>query len=259
MTMTETPPEARHRQQRSDRGAVRQQPRDVEVLDFLADMYGLPLDLLAAALGVTTSRAYQLVRRWKRARWVQTGHEEAGGPVWVYPTRDAAARFLGWDAGGWAPRPATVAHHRAVAAVRLHLVGSMSRDHWESERRLRHDSTAGERRMKGVTEPHAPDGLHIAADGTRTLLEVELTAKSALRYFDAAVGHGGNGLLPDIAVRAKNLRCDRVAYWATPPVLGHVRVALNRYTEAFKRPAELGRWEFHNIEEVPQWRTGGAK
>lgn len=250
--------EQRQRAKRIDAGMVRQTARDVAFLEFMAHQYGMPMDLVAQAAGVSMPRTYALVSRWKRAGWVKTGKVDAG-PTWVWPTKSTARQYLGWDAAEWTPRATTTQHVRAVAAVRLHQVG-LDLERWISERTLRHE---GGYRVKGQTEPHLPDGVEILADGRRVLVEVELTAKSPGRYLEPArqTFEAYDGLLLKIQNRARQLGCVGVAYWCAPAALPVVSWAVAEFQERIRR-AQKGKpndvqWFVCKLEEVPGWEVPG--
>lgn len=229
----------RERAQRVDAGEVRRTQRDAELLEWMAHMYGIPLDLLQHGLDVSQVRAYQLVQRWKRARWVSSAKADAG-PTWVYPTRATATSYLGWDAD-WIPRATTTGHVRAVAALRLYRTG-FALDRWISERTLRHEG--GGWRRKSQVEPHVPDGIEVLADGSRVLIEVELTVKSPERMYQ---------VIQDVRARASELDCAAVAYWCPPRVAPTVQRAIERYRTEWSGPAHQVNWHVQNIEEVPGW------
>lgn len=138
---------------RSDARQIRLQPRDVNGLVTLADMYAAPYDLLAVRLGVTPDRTRGITARWRDAGLVSTG-KLAEGPHWCWLTA-AGMRQVGhqWEA---APPPlARLAHVRAVLAARIWLEDSdewrAGQAWWRCERRLR-----GER--PGVGQPgHVAD------------------------------------------------------------------------------------------------------
>jgi len=246
--------EQRQRRKRSDVGAVRQTARDAQLLEFMTHQYGLPLDLVAQATGVSTPRSYALGSRWKKAGWVETGKVDPG-PTWVWPRRAMASQYLGWDAPYWRPLATTTAHTRAVAAVRLHRVG-LDASRWISERSLRHQQGYRER---GVSEPHTPDGIEVLPDGQRALIEVELTAKSPGRYLvpNARTFQRTEGLLQTISVRADQLGCNTIAYWCAPSALSVVKAQVEEYQQR-RRVESNGRpddktWVVRGLEEVPGW------
>lgn len=253
--------EERQRAKRVDAGVVRQTARDAQLLEWMSSMYGLPLDLVRQALGISEVRTYQLVQRWVKAGWVRRGKVDAG-PTWIWPTKAVADQYLGWKAPEWAPRSTTAQHTRAAAAVRLHQAG-LNLDRWVSERSLRHDQGW---RQQGRKEPHTPDGIEILPDGRRVLIEVELTAKQRARYIDQPLSTSPDvhrGLLLEISVRANELGCDAVAYWCAPHVVRQVQEVVTEYEQRDEIPSErAGRgrkyWYVRNLEEVPGWTVQGS-
>lgn len=170
------------RRRRVDAGTVRQTPRDAGALEWLAQMYGAPLDLIARGLGVSDSRAWSIADRWRRAGWAEIGKITVG-PLWVWPTQSTARTYLGWDVPAWAPRQTTAAHTRAVCEARIWAQGGLQPEDWSSDRMLRHEAAKGQLRQRGQEMPHVPDGLLTKADGSRWLVEVELTPKTPQRTY----------------------------------------------------------------------------
>jgi hypothetical protein len=107
---------------------------DAAGLLFTAEMYGVPLDQLAVALGVTARRASDITARWVTRRQAQA--DRLGpGPRWVWLTR-AGLASCGLPYSPAAPALPRLAHLRAVIAVRLALESVPAyRDagaHWRS-------------------------------------------------------------------------------------------------------------------------------
>jgi hypothetical protein len=156
---------------------VRMTPRDAAALEWLSQMYGAPLDVVAKLTGTTEKRAYAVVKRWKDGGWVESGRIDAG-PMWVWTKRQTAAAYLDWDPGYWVPRASTVAHLRASAVTRMALAGE-DVEAWVPERRLRRDTPKHER---GQREPYLPDGMWRSAEDEKwRAVEVELNAKGTTR------------------------------------------------------------------------------
>lgn len=243
----------RQRAKRVDAGVIRQTARDAQLLEWMSHMYGLPLDLIQQGLEIGQVRAYQLAQRWEKAGWTKRGKVDTG-PLWVWPTKATARQYLGWDCEQWTPRATTSAHHRAVAAVRLHRAG-LALDRWISERSLLHELGY---RKQGRKEPHTPDGIEVLPDGRKVLIEVELTAKSPERYLESAAQHyqATGGLLQQIDNRAYELGCYAVAYWCSPAAMPVVSRQVEEYQRRVR--AEGGRaaetqWFVRSLEEVPKW------
>ncbi|WP_280359321.1 hypothetical protein [Nocardia otitidiscaviarum] len=179
--------------------------RQDQVLDALAHMHGMQVDVLAEFLNVGESTAYAIVRELIAKRLVCPLKKVQRGRAWVYLPRDVAARYLGWRPPDWTPGLALSEHYRAVAQARIMLVGSDPRL-FVSERVLRHTATvtaraaADKRRRAAVGEfstgrvplpgrPHLHDGHFLGVvSGVHGwwALEVELSAKDPA-YLDTAV------------------------------------------------------------------------
>ena len=93
--------------------------RDIAGLLFVADMYGVQLDQLAAVLEVGESRARAVTASWRRARYAGSARLGPGGP-WIWLTR-AGLAACGLPTPANTPALSRLAHLRAVAAVRLAL------------------------------------------------------------------------------------------------------------------------------------------
>ena len=247
------------RAKRSDAGIARQTGRDAVLMEWMAHMYGVPIDLLQHHLGVGDVRMRDLVRRWVGAGWMRKGSVDAGAP-WLWPVRNIQNQFLGWETKEWAPRPTTAAHTRAVAAVRMHQMG-FDLTRWVSERDLLHEHGW---RLKDEIVSHMPDGVEILPDGSKVMIEVELTAKTRTRYVEERNQfNNAGGLIQDIQLRASDLGCSRIAYWCAPNVLPLVKEAVGEYQSRrdrerrqATRPEDMARekdWFFRNLEEVPRW------
>lgn len=175
----------RKRAERSDKGKVRENPRDAAALTWLAQMYGAPLDVLAELLETTVAAARKVVLRWEKAGWVSRGRP-AAGPEWVWPNPSVANKFLREGEqdsryGSWRPSPTLAAHTRAVAQVRLALAGA-DLEAWLSERQIAH--RAHGYKQAGQKLDHIPDGVWLrggTAETDNVLIEVELNAKHPKR------------------------------------------------------------------------------
>jgi hypothetical protein len=172
---------ARHR---ADAGTVKLTDRDITGLTLVADQYGAPVDLLAAALGVREERLRGILARWRSAGWAETGML-GKGPAWCWPT-PAGMRLLGLPYAAREPSVARLAHIRAVLAVRLWLQSGEAyregRAWWRSERRIR--AAAGGK----VGIAHVPDAeIHWPSldrspyAGQIWAIEAELTPKPLAR------------------------------------------------------------------------------
>jgi hypothetical protein len=162
-------------------------PGDAAGRLFAGEMYGVPADQLAAALGVSSRRARDMT-----ARWVTRGLAEAArlgpGPRWVWLTK-AGLASCGLPYSPDPPALPRLAHLRAVIAVRLALEAvpgyQAAGAHWRSERRLRArlGGRLGLRDHLPDGEVHWPDGAAAgpAWAGECWAIEAELTPKTVSR------------------------------------------------------------------------------
>jgi hypothetical protein len=136
---------------RSDAGTVQFTGRDIAGLVLAGDMYGVPYDLLANALGVKAARLRGITCRWRKAGLADTGRI-GPGPAWCWLTT-AGMRAADLKFPARRPPLARLAHIRAVLAARLSLEASVEFTQglawWRSERRIR--SAAG------TSAGHVPD------------------------------------------------------------------------------------------------------
>jgi hypothetical protein len=160
--------------------------RDVAGLLFVAEMYGVQLDQLAAVLGVTGRRAAGIA-----AGWVDRGQAKSDrlgpGARWVWLTK-AGLTSCGLPYTATPPALSRLAHLRAVTAVRLALEAApgwaAGGAHWRSERRLRArlGGRLGARDHLPDAEAHWPEtGEGPAWAGECWAIEVELTPKTVAR------------------------------------------------------------------------------
>src|SRR5689334_771642 len=165
---------------RADAGSIRLSQRDIDGLLMCGEQYGVPLDLLAAALRVSADRLPAITARWRRAGYAATGRL-GPGPAWCWLTRDGmTATGLGYPATR--PSLGRVAHIRAVLVARLWLAATPAwtdgRAWWHSERRLRADHpAAGRREHIPDAEIHWPSLDSSPYAGQVWAIEAELTPK----------------------------------------------------------------------------------
>jgi hypothetical protein len=159
--------------------------RDIAGLLFVADMYGVQLDQMAAVLGVGESRARAITTSWRRARYAESARLGPGGP-WIWLTR-AGLAACGLPYPATTPALSRLAHLRAVTAVRLALEATSAYRatgaFWRSERRLRArmGGRVGLREHLPDGEVHWPDGTLAAWAGECWAVEAELTRKTVAR------------------------------------------------------------------------------
>lgn len=154
-------------------------------LTFVGEMYGVQLDQLALAFGVTERRASALVARWRTAGSVDSA-SLAPGPRWVWLTK-AGLACCGLPYVQGAPGLSRLAHLRAVTAVRLALAATpqfgAGMAYWRSERRIRAriGGRVGAREHIPDGEVHWPDGQSVPWAGECWAIEAELTPKTVAR------------------------------------------------------------------------------
>ncbi len=169
---------------RADAGSIRLSQRDIDGLMLTGEHYGVPFDLLAAALRVGEDRLPPITARWRRAGYAATGRL-GPGPAWCWLTRDGmTATGLGYPATR--PSLGRLAHIRAVLATRVWLastpVWEQGRAWWHSERRLHADApAAGRREHLPDAEIHWPSIDSSPYAGQVWAIEAELTPKPTAR------------------------------------------------------------------------------
>ncbi|WP_306362503.1 hypothetical protein [Nocardia sp. CC227C] len=170
--------------------SIRLGPRDWWGMQWLSQMGGAPIDVLADLLAQWPLRpsrsakpnseenAYRVAQRWRAAgKLVEERHRPVPGPEWVVPNADTASPLLGFPVPEWVPSPMMAAHTTAAARLRLHLAKGQRSDTWVSERVLRHRN--GFRTRPGEPMPHLHDGLWTDDLGHLCAIEVELTRKGS--------------------------------------------------------------------------------
>jgi hypothetical protein len=212
--------------------------RDGDVLRWVGEQFCARADVLALLLAQRSPVAVRSGRVSERAvyRWLR--RLEAGGLArqrsmlgrrWCVPTT-AGLRFAGLvDAEGKAweaaePSKHRLAHHHACAVVRLWAEAQPGPITWQSERWLRRLPEAGRQ--------HPPDGVAVAADGSRWAVEVELTQKS-----DA-------NLAPVLRSMPRGLAA--VVYFTPPGMVERIQAQLARVA------AELPAGPISGPVEVPE-------
>ena len=159
--------------------------RDIAALLFVADMYAVQLDQLAALLGVTEPRARAITLGWRRARYAETARIGPGRP-WIWLTR-AGLSACGLPYRAVSPALSRLAHLRAVTSVRLAFEAApgyaRAGAFWRGERRLRAAAggRVGLREHVPDGEVHWPDGAPVSFAGECWAIEAELTRKTVAR------------------------------------------------------------------------------
>jgi hypothetical protein len=212
--------------------------RDIAGLLFVADMYAVQLDQLAAVLGVSEARARAIVHRWRRAGYAQSARL-GPGPPWIWLTRPGLTA-CGLPYPATAPALSRLAHLRAVTAVRLALMSApayaQAGAFWRSERRLRGRAggRAGLREHLPDGEVHWPDGAAAGWAGECWAIEAELTRKTVARtvaIMREVLARTGDYGCPAAQVRVPGVppRHARVVYLCSPaarPTVARAREAL---------------------------------
>jgi hypothetical protein len=207
-------------------------------LVFVAEMYGVQLDQLAAVLGVTERRAGAVAAKWS-ASGLADMERLAPGPRWVWLTRSGLAS-CGLPYAAAAPGLSRLAHLRAVTAVRLALAATpqfaTAQAFWRSERRLRARFTRkiGLREHIPDGEVHWPDAADVPWAGECWAIEAELTPKTLTKTVsimrEVLIRTGDYGCaVAEVAVPGQTPRHARAVYLCSPaarPVVTRARDAL---------------------------------
>ncbi|WP_280410998.1 hypothetical protein [Nocardia asiatica] len=160
---------------------VRIGPRDLWAVQWLSEMRGVPMDVVADLLGTSEPNAYRVALRWKDAGLViAESLRPVPGSQWVVPTATTATSLLGFTVQSWIPGPKEAKHLTLTARVRLALAGNEPgvEDTWVSERVLRR-SDAQRPIGFGGERPHLHDGHWTDDLGRLHAIEVELTRKGS--------------------------------------------------------------------------------
>jgi hypothetical protein len=168
--------------------------RDLAALRFVGEQYTARSDVLSVLLGrlspATVRKAGRLgdrtvrqrVERWEAAGWAE--RRRMLGHTWVLPTR-AGLRLAGLELDPWTPAVDRLAHHHAVAVVRLAREPVPGRGGWVCERELwRRRGKAAWHMVDGALPAAVPAGWQ-GIDQAWELVEVELTQKARPRVFAA--------------------------------------------------------------------------
>ena len=92
------------RRQRRDFGSVRMSERDARLLLLIGEQYAVTVDQLARLIGRTYRTARWLRDRWQNAGWVASRQLIAGGPSYVWLTREGT-RVAQSPHRTWEPNP----------------------------------------------------------------------------------------------------------------------------------------------------------
>jgi len=168
--------------------------RDAAALRFVGEQYAVQDDVLAVVLGrlsPATPQApgmlgprtlRQRLARWQQAGWVE--RRRLLGHTWVLPTR-AGLRLAGLEFDCWEPAESRLAHHHAVALVRLAREPLPGQGGWVCERELwRRRGRASWHMADGALPASVPAGWQGISEAWE-LVEVELHQKARPRVLAA--------------------------------------------------------------------------
>jgi hypothetical protein len=222
------------RKPRRDRGIVKANARDMQLIAWIADQYAIRFDHLldlareypgpgANPEGISVSAVRQMVARWLRAGWVESRQLLAGEPAWLWVSKSGLKSFGHERYTAQVPAFSRIRHLYAVNEVRLLVeedyAASGEAFEWVSERALR----AGTFYQKGETGNHTPDALIHTREGT-IAVEVELTQKKP-----DDLAHIINTMLSAYdLIRKRYLYCEIRYYVFDSGVLRALRAAVDR-------------------------------
>lgn len=212
--------------QARDPSTVQLTERDLRGLLFVAEMYGVQVDLLATLLGLREEATRRLVARWRGLGYADCARLGPGRP-WVWLNRRGLTA-CGLRYTAVPPALSRLAHLRAVTAVRLALEAApsygQSGAHWRSERRLRArmGGRVGLREHVPDGEIHFPDGCALPYGGECWAVEAELTPKTVARtatIMRELLARTGDYGCPaaEAVVPGRPLRHARVVYVCSAP------------------------------------------
>lgn len=216
------------RRRRSDFGSVRLSGRDAQLLLLVGEQYAITVEQLASLIGRTHRTARWLRDRWQRAGWVASRQLEAGGPSFIWLTRQGI-RVAQSPYRSWEPNPGLAAHIQAVTEMRLLLERQLRLGEWQSERALA--KTYGPRSQ---TRLHLPDAVLVTEQG-KAAIEVELSLKSRARLETIVADLGERyqqvwyfaapRLVPTLTEIAESARWQNVRVHHSPPLLHELPAA----------------------------------
>jgi hypothetical protein len=225
--------------------------RDLAALKFVSEHYAARSDVLAVVLGRLSPAAprsagrlghrtmRQRVERWEAAGWSE--RRRMLDHTWVLPTR-AGLRLAGLDFDPWTPALDRLAHHHAVAVVRLAREPIPGQSGWVCERELwRRRGKASWHLADGALPDPVPTDWH-GIDQAWELVEVELTQKARPRVV--------------AAVKTRPPHTARITYYVPAALHGALSALLTNVVR------ELGGRPPVAVEPLPQlpgvtYMTGG--
>lgn len=217
--------------------------READALRFVAEMYGLQLDQLAALLtdrGVPADSALagarETVAHWRALGYAESEQLSVGEP-WVWANRTGLDAF-GLKSKQVKPGKSWLRHTHAVTDVRLAIERTEAyrdgRGSWRSERQVRSQlgSPSREEHVPDA-EVHWPAGCAFSWAGEIWAVEVEISSKTIERtatIMRQILGRTGEYGCPParIAVPGQPPRYARLVYICSPRA---VQAALNARIE----------------------------
>ncbi len=165
--------------------------RDLAALRFVGEQYAVRVDVAAVLLArlapepvgqLSRRTVRQRLSRWEQAGWVE--RRRLLGQTWVLPTR-AGLRLADLEFDGWEPAASRLAHHHAVAILRLAREPVPGQGGWVCERELwRRRGRASWHLADGALPAPVPAGWQ-GIDQAWELIEVELHQKARPRLVAA--------------------------------------------------------------------------
>jgi hypothetical protein len=179
------------RQRRHDAGTIQLTERDMWALVWIGQQYTVRADHLQGLLGRDPRGTVQvprvlgkptverIIRRWRRAGWVEARQIFAKEPMWVWLTRTGLQQ-IGLPYKPWGAKAANLNHLYWCNAVRFWVerrdVEKGRQGVWIGERALRYQVEQVERGVRNeqalVSRRHLPDAEAMYG-ATRIAIEVE--------------------------------------------------------------------------------------
>ena len=172
---------------RSDHGTFRASERDLYLLRWIGDQFAVDTDQMKILMNrwkqthepdwqgesLSDETVKYLIKRWRRAGWVESRTLLAGEPPWVWLSK-GGLEALGLEYPAYEPAVGRLNHIYYVNMVRLYIERRLGDEvRWISERQIN-----TERKEQG--KRHLVDGEAIYQD-TVIGVEVEQTQKSRRR------------------------------------------------------------------------------
>lgn len=207
---------------RRDKGQSRWTARDIWLMPWIGEQYGVRFDQLLQLLsrqplgetqeegwvGEATVRHW--IERWRKMGLIGYASLLVGQPGWVWLTRKGM-QTLGQEYRMWTPNPARLQHIYYCTEVRLMNEDRKNKLAWRSERMLRKEQEA---LKKGERARHLPDAELVFENGAVAAIEVELTVKEPDWLDDILTSLGA--------------RYNAVWYYTLPRVTPHIQKAFDK-------------------------------